>query len=41
MSDRNRIGYAALTWNALVAGSKKVPRFSDKSIDPMPTFNKK
>ena len=41
VSDRTRIGYITLTWNAMLAGAKKAPRFMEKNIDPMPTFNKK
>lgn len=38
VSDRVRIGYLILTWNAMMTGSKKKVRFSESALDPMPKF---
>ena len=38
ISDRTRLGYLILTWNAWVTGAAKAPRFSEGSIEEMPTF---
>ena len=38
ISDRTRLGYIILTWNAMVEGSKKAPRFSEAKLEEMPKF---
>jgi len=41
ISERTRLGYAILTWNAWVGGSRKALRFSESLIEEMPSFNAK
>ena len=38
VSERTRLGYTILTWNAWISGSRKAPRFSESSIEEMPSF---
>lgn len=38
VSERTRLGYLILTWNAWVSGAKKAPRFMESNIAEMPTF---
>lgn len=38
VSDRTRLGFIILTWNAWISGSRKAPRFSEANIEEMPVF---
>ena len=38
VSERTRLGYIILTWNAWISGSRKPPRFTEASIEEMPVF---
>lgn len=41
VSNRTRLGYLILTWNAMINKAKHAPRFSESAIAEMPTFNVK
>lgn len=38
VSERTRLGYLILTWNAWISGSRKAPRFSEAAVEEMPAF---
>lgn len=38
VSERTRLEYVVLTWNAWVSGSRKAPKFSEYSLEKMPEF---
>lgn len=38
VSERTRLGYLILTWNAWIKGAHKAPRFMESNIEEMPTF---
>ena len=41
VSDRNRLGYTILTWNAMVHKAKAAPKFCEKNLEKFPKFETK